>query len=82
MNKTTDPVATGAGLCADCRWWLADKYTMASPPQRECRNAQFLHESGWRETGAPADSLTYQHYEGGQIWTGPNFGCVRFEASA
>ena len=65
--------------CSACRWWMEDKFTLAPAPQRECRNEKFLHESGGASAGDSAKSLTYQHYEGGQIWTGPDFGCVHFE---
>lgn len=65
--------------CSACRWWVEDDHTMAPHPQRECRNEKFLHESGWPSAGDAAKSLTYQYYEGGQIWTGPDFGCVHFE---
>jgi hypothetical protein len=68
--------------CSACRWWVEDDHTLAPPPQRECRNEKFLHESGWPSAGDAAKSLTYQYYEGGQIWTGPDFGCVHFEPNS
>ena len=78
-EQETAEGACSAATCSACRWWVEDNHTMAPTPQRECRNEKFLHESGWPSAGDASKSLTYQHYEGGQIWTGPNFGCVHFE---
>lgn len=78
-----DPDAYGSpATCEHCKWWIEDEHTNAPGPQKECRNETFLHEAGVRSAGDPAKSLTYEYYEGGQIWTGPCFGCVHFEKNS
>ena len=71
--------AAGVPHCSDCRWWAEDKHTLAPSRQRECRNSEFLHEARCSSDEEASRSLTYQYCEGGQIWTGPDFGCVHFE---
>lgn len=69
------------GTCAACAWWEKGEPRWATKPQKECQNGEFLHESDSRDSGDPASSLSYQYREGGEIWTGPEFGCVHFKAA-
>ena len=66
--------------CRTCMHWL--KYTSKYPaggPREEKKaggwcQSEKLTEGHWQSMAA--DMLAYSYMEGGEFWTGPDFGCV------
>lgn len=73
--------------CKTCKHWV--RYSVKYPRSKEaddkmaggiCESEKFW-EGDWY--GHPPDALVYPYDEGGEFWTGPEFGCVHFvEATA
>lgn len=69
-------------LCGECRHWVP------VDPERRPRNADYgrggycHNEDKITECYErwPQDALVYSYDEGGRFWTGPNFGCIHWEA--
>jgi hypothetical protein len=74
--------------CADCRWWQREQTHEGQPPPydtvarglRECQSPHVLRGYGWNATDVPLDGALVEDDEGWGIVTGPNFGCVQWEA--
>ena len=65
---------TCIGRCRDCRWWQPDKL--------KCTSDKFFYVGGIIRSKITDDSLTYADFEGysAHFTTGPDFGCVHWEA--
>ena len=72
-------------LCKDCKHW-----ERANPDHYKThRDREKILAGGWCGNDSkiqedygeyPLDGLSYSYLEGGSFWTGPNFGCVHWEA--
>lgn len=65
--------------CATCKHWQAWPYGRDARGAAGglCRSAK-IGEDG--DVRYDADALVYPYQEGGEIWTGPEFGCVHWQA--
>ena len=69
--------------CKTCKHWTpyATKYPNGGAREDEraggiCGSAKLVEDYG---QGHGADMLVYPYSEGGEFWTGPDFGCVNHE---
>lgn len=64
------------GTCKDCKWWSTDTPCMTACPARACLNVKtgLARETENRE--AAVNILSYDY----ELFTGPDFGCVHWEA--
>lgn len=76
-------------LCATCRFWMRYGYdtyapdTLASAQQKAggiCTSHKLLES--YADGAYAEDTMTYPYNEGGMFWTGPQFGCVHWQAVA
>ncbi len=74
--------------CKTCKHWIpySDKYPKGPRWIEKERGfgglcqSEKLTEDGGQSYGA--DMLVYEYSEGGEFWTGPDFGCVHHQAAA
>lgn len=71
--------------CKTCKHWTpyTTKYPNGGAPEDErsgglCGSEKLTEDYG---LGHGADMLVYPFMEGGDFWTGPQFGCVHHEAA-
>lgn len=84
-NRNHGGVSSGmakVNTCKTCKWWLAvlEKYPSIHLNTNKsaggyCQSPKFV-EGTYFSSAYAHDSLTYSYYEGGQFWTGPDFGCI------
>lgn len=68
--------------CKDCRWWQGVGVDWPDGFKR-CESPKIVDISE-RETDVPADGAAFSDIEGygADFLTGPEFGCIHFEAKA
>lgn len=71
--------------CKNCKWWDSENSSLRNNDTFACTNPKLGEYCDVRERlGADyesaSDTLEYEYNEGGSIFTGPDFGCVHFEA--
>jgi len=68
--------------CKDCKHWTPapEKYPNSWRDKPEYRAGGFCGSSNFSEDyGYAPTSLVYSYMEGGEFWTGADFGCVNHE---
>jgi hypothetical protein len=68
--------------CKTCKHWSPLSESYRDPEVAAggiCRSSKLDEDQG---QGHGADMLVYRYSEGGQFWTGPEFGCVHHEDRA
>jgi len=68
--------------CKTCKHWTRylDRYPLSSEGEKVagglCDSGKMIEEMSKNDYGA--DMLVYLYNEGGEFWTGPDFGCVNY----
>jgi hypothetical protein len=69
--------------CATCKNWTDDTddmHYMGIKHVRRCASPKLAEPLGIPNDVDTSDMLIYSYDEGGRFYTGPNFGCVHWEA--
>jgi hypothetical protein len=68
--------------CETCKWWDTDSHwpnDLGKSTKHACGSPKLTSDSYNNGEYNSSDSLVYEYDEGGDFYSGPNFGCVHHE---
>lgn len=91
LHETASRKQPGRGVesgamerCRTCRHWDKENKSLYFSNENlgTCKVGKLLESGDWSLAGKPLDAVVYSYDESGAFATGPDFGCVHWEAAA